>query len=79
VSHGVGRQTAATEVVMKGVVKTVYTEKGYCFIRGEDSKEYFAHRTACRNFKWEELGAGQAVTFEPEEGEKGLRAEELYV
>ena len=64
---------------MTGVIKNVYAEKGYAFIKGEDGKEYFMHKSALKNAKIEDVGQGQEVTFEDAEGSKGPRAEDVYV
>ncbi len=64
---------------MTGVIKTLNIDKGYGFIKGEDGKEYFMHRSALKNAKWQEVGEGQEVTFEDAEGAKGPRAEDVYV
>lgn len=29
---------------MHGTVRRIFAAKGYCFIKGEDNLEYFAHR-----------------------------------
>jgi len=63
---------------MNGVVKNIAIEKGYCFIKGEDGKEYFAHRSAFKNIDFQSVEAGQEVTFEDSEGAKGLRAEDVF-
>ncbi len=63
---------------MKGTIKRIYPEKGYGFLRGDDGKDYFLHRSACKNCKLEELGEGQEVEFEDAESDRGLRAENVY-
>lgn len=64
---------------MNGTIKNMHTDKGFGFIRGEDGKDYFMHRSAVKNAKFEELEAGREVRFEDSEGSKGLRAEDVYV
>jgi CspA family cold shock protein len=64
---------------MKGTIKNVYPEKGFGFIRGEDYKSYFFHRSGLKNATIDQIGIGQEVTFEECEGEKGLRAEDVFV
>ena len=57
---------------MKGTVKFFNEGKGFGFITGEDGKDIFVHQSA--------LGAGvtlqnnEAVTFDVEQGDKGLKA-----
>ena len=64
---------------MTGTVKKFDSTKGYGFIKGEDDKEYFFHRSALKNIDPSELEIGREVTFEDSEGSKGLRAEDIYV
>lgn len=64
---------------MTGTVKRVYNEKGYGFIEGEDKKEYFFHKSSLKNITIDEIEQGREVTFEDAEGEKGPRAEDIYV
>ncbi len=57
---------------MNGKVKFFNETKRFGFIAGEDSKEYFVHKSG--------LGAGvslrenDAVTFDVEEGDRGPKA-----
>lgn len=64
---------------MNGTIKRIKTEGGFGFILGEDKKEYFFHRSAVKNARFEELNEGDAVTFEESEGQKGPRAEDVYL
>lgn len=64
---------------MNGTIKNLHADKGFGFIRGEDGKDYFMHRSAVKNAKFEDLEAGQEVRFEDSEGSKGLRAEDVFV
>jgi CspA family cold shock protein len=63
---------------MKGTIKTLKADKGFCFILGEDGKEYFGHRTAFKNAKLDEVREGDEVEFEEADSAKGLRAEDIY-
>jgi CspA family cold shock protein len=60
---------------LKGTVVRLVSDKGFGFIRGEDQKEYFFHRTSVRG-EFEAL-ANSPVTFKPTSGPKGSRAEEV--
>lgn len=64
---------------MTGTIVRLMTDKGFGFIKGQDGKDYFLHRSALKNAKFDELGVGQEVTFKDSESEKGLRAEDVYV
>jgi len=59
----------------KGTVKWFNNAKGYGFILSEDgSNDIFAHFSAITMEGYKTLKAGQEVTFEIIEGEKGLHA-----
>ena len=59
----------------KGTVKWFNNAKGYGFILAEDgSSDIFAHFSAICMDGYKTLKAGQEVTFEIVEGEKGLHA-----
>lgn len=62
---------------MKGVVIRLVKEKLFGFIRGDDGHEYFFHASAVVNGRFSDVQHGQKVDFEPTEGEKGLRAEDV--
>ncbi len=60
---------------MKGTVKRFVGYHGYGFIIGEDEKNYFVHVSDIEDHK--ELNAGQKVSFEPSENQKGLIAKKV--
>lgn len=65
---------------MKGIIKRIVTDKGFGFIGEENgTQEFFFHRSAVKNAKFEDLHEGQKCEFEDSEGPKGPRAEEIYV
>ena len=64
---------------MNGIVKKLTIDKGYGFILGDNKKEYFFHMSALKNVSMGELQEGREVTFEDTEGQKGPRAEDIYV
>jgi CspA family cold shock protein len=64
---------------MTGTIRTLVTDKGFGFIKGEDGVDYFFHRSALVGVKFDELTQGRAVQFEPGEGSKGPRAEDVSV
>jgi len=64
---------------MTGTVLKKMADKGFGFIKGEDGKEYFLHLSSLKNTRFDNLTIGQEVTFEDAEGQKGLRAEDIYV
>lgn len=59
---------------MNGTIKTL-TDKGYGFIAREgETKDLFFHSKNLNGVTFAELKVGDAVTFEVEEGQKGLAA-----
>jgi len=64
---------------MKGKIRVLKGDKAFGFIQGEDSKDYFFHRSALRNAQFDDLEVGQAVEFKPTNGDKGPRAEDVNV
>jgi len=63
---------------MKGTIKMLVKDKKFGFITAE-GKDYFFHHSALKNASFEDLSKGQEVEFEDSEGEKGARAEDIYV
>lgn len=60
---------------MKGVIKTLVVEKHFGFITPEDgSKDVFFHETGLNGVEFGELKAGDMVSFDVEQSEKGPRA-----
>jgi len=57
---------------VKGTVQWYSVRKGYGFIRGEDGKDVFVHRTALPMGVY--LNEGDEVEFEVEESDRGPRA-----
>lgn len=62
---------------MTGKVKMYNEEKGYGFIVGEDSTDYFVHISAVSSA--EPLYRGANVTFDPSENQKGKIAQNVFV
>ncbi|CDW60353.1 CSD and DUF1905 domain containing protein [Trichuris trichiura] len=61
----------------KGTVKWFNAEKGFGFITGEDGNDVFAHFSAIQGEGFKSLDEGQAVTFDVEEGQRGLQASNI--
>jgi len=60
---------------MEGKVKWFNERKGFGFIEGEDGNDYFCHSTAIEGGAY--LNDGDAVSFEPTEGDRGKKAEQV--
>ncbi len=62
---------------VNGTIKRLVSDKGFGFVAAEDGSEYFFHQSACAHF--DSLREGQHVTFQPGQGPKGPRAENVTV
>jgi CspA family cold shock protein len=62
---------------MNGTIKRLVADKGFGFIQAGDRNEYFFHNSACNGIRFDDLREGQAVVFEPTQGPKGPRAENV--
>ena len=58
----------------QGTVKWFNDDKGYGFITRESGDDVFVHFSAIQGDGFKSLSEGQHVTFEVEEGERGLQA-----
>jgi len=62
-------------IMATGTVKWFNESKGFGFITPDDgSKDVFAHFSAIASDGFRTLAEGQQVTFDVEEGPKGLQA-----
>ena len=57
-----------------GKVKWFNAEKGFGFITGESGEELFVHFTGIKGDGFKTLEEGRAVTFDVQQGKKGLQA-----
>jgi len=57
-----------------GTVKWFNSEKGYGFIKMEDGNDIFVHFSAINSSGVKSLEEGQKVTFNVQEGNRGLQA-----
>lgn len=57
---------------MNGKVKFFNESKGFGFVTGEDEKDYFVHHTGINGDA--RLNDNDDVTFDVEEGDRGLKA-----
>src|SRR3989338_3810759 len=62
---------------MNGTVKFYNRKKGFGFISGEDGSDYFVHFTALP--RGLSLRDNDKVSFEPAEGDRGLKAENVQL
>jgi CspA family cold shock protein len=60
---------------MKGTIKWYNARKGYGFVRGEDEKEVFVHRSALPEGMT--LNEGDQISYDVENSDKGLQAKNI--
>ncbi|HEM3490199.1 TPA: cold-shock protein [Streptococcus suis] len=58
----------------QGTVKWFNAEKGFGFIAQENGPDVFAHFSEIQSNGFKSLEDGQKVTFEVEQGQRGLQA-----
>ena len=58
----------------EGRVKWFNEKKGYGFIESEEHGDVFVHYSAIEGDGFRTLNEGESVSFEVEEGKKGLQA-----
>ncbi|MGP4040922.1 cold-shock protein [Gracilibacillus sp. D59] len=60
--------------MQQGTVKWFNADKGFGFIEVEGGEDLFVHFSAIQGEGFKTLEEGQAVTFDTEEGQRGLQA-----
>ncbi len=75
------RTNAAPQVVSgpkcKGKIKKMVRDRGFGFIRGDDGKEVFFHRSGLGATDYDSLSEGDVVEYVVQEGPRGARAENV--
>ena len=61
----------------RGKVKKMVRDRGFGFIRGEDGKEVFFHRSGLNAAEYDSLSEGDDVEYVVQEGPRGARAENV--
>ena len=64
---------------MKGMVKTLSKKRGFGFIRNENGKDVFFHRSNLDSTSFLNLREGDNVEFTLDKGQKGLRATDIKI
>lgn len=63
--------------MVKGKVKWFNAKKGYGFISSESGEDVFVHFSEIQSDGYKTLDEGQAVEFEVENSDKGLKAKKV--
>lgn len=63
--------------MVKGKVKWFNAKKGYGFISSDDGKDVFVHFSEIQSEGYKTLDEGQAVEFEIESDQRGLKAKKV--
>jgi cold shock protein len=61
----------------KGQIKKMVRDRGFGFIRGDDGKEVFFHRSGLNAGDYDGLNEGDYVEYVVQEGPRGARAEHV--
>ena len=70
-------QAAPTGPKCKGKIKKMVRDRGFGFIRGDDGKEVFFHRSGLNAAEYDSLSEGDIVEYVVQEGPRGARAENV--
>ena len=62
---------------VKGKIKKLVRERGFGFVRGDDGKEVFFHRSGLGSTDYDSLSEGDVVEYVVQEGPRGARAENV--
>lgn len=68
---------APTGPKCKGTIKKMVRDRGFGFIRGDDGKEVFFHRSGLNAADYDVLSEGDTVEYVVQEGPRGARAENV--
>ena len=80
--RGRGRRAAQQRAVpsgpkVRGRVKKLVPDRGFGFVRGDDGKEVFFHRSGLGANDYDSLSEGDVVEYVVQEGPRGPRAENV--
>jgi CspA family cold shock protein len=70
-------RTMPTGPKVKGRIKKLVPDRGFGFVRGDDGKEVFFHRSGLGANDYDSLSEGDVVEYVVQEGPRGPRAENV--
>jgi CspA family cold shock protein len=70
-------RTAPSGPKVKGKIKKLVRDRGFGFVRGDDGKEVFFHRSGLGAQDYDSLSEGDLVEYVVQEGPRGARAENV--
>ena len=62
---------------VRGKIKKLVRDRGFGFVRGDDGKEVFFHRSGLATTDYDSLAEGDVVEYVVQEGPRGARAENV--
>ncbi len=71
------RPTVPSGPKVKGRIKKLVRDRGFGFVRGDDGKEVFFHRSGLGATEYDSLSEGDVVEYVVQEGPRGARAENV--
>jgi len=74
---GTGPVAAPSGPKSKGKIKKMVRDRGFGFIRGDDGKEVFFHRSGMNGTDYDNIAEGDPVEYVIQEGPRGARAEHV--
>lgn len=74
---GGGPASAPAGPRSRGKIKKMVRDRGFGFIRGDDGKEVFFHRSGLNAGEYDVLNEGAIVEYVVQEGPRGARAEHV--
>ncbi len=75
-SSGAARSVPSGPKV-RGRIKKLVRDRGFGFVRGDDGKEVFFHRSGLGSTDYDSLSEGDVVEYVVQEGPRGARAENV--
>jgi len=75
--RGGARPRVASGPKARGRIKKMVRDRGFGFIRGDDGKEVFFHRSGLNAGDYDALNEGDSVEYVIQEGPRGARAENV--